>query len=980
MAAQTCNLSRRVTFWTIAIVFGLLPFAVTDALARQAGTSATIIGQVTDASGAVLPGVTVTLTSPALQVPEMTAVTDERGEYRLTTLPIGTYTATYELNGFQTSRREGIRLTVGFTARLDVALGVGALQETVTVSGSAPLVDVASTTTTTQLTRETLELLPTSRNSFNAMMIQTPSARTSVRLDVGGSGFNDSPRFHTMGQLGESWQGVEDIIMQGPASNPSGSYVDYSTLEEATVQVMGHSAATPTRGLAINGVIKSGGNDFHGQGFYSRTSGNLKSDNITPELLQQGISEGDKLRLRDDFSGEIGGRLVRDKLWFFAASRQRRQHDDILGCFLPVDDGNPDGALSTDPCVGTERTRFVTAKVTLQLNQSDKIVGFAQPNWRFGERGGSAVALWETRTYRTPGSDGVWKGEYQTVRSDRFVVDALFGGFYVRSGDSDLGQTRRAGARDRTTLNQWGASDSTGSRNNIDRWQGRGTATWFQPDGPAGKHEIKAGFDLHWTSAERSQLPRGPIGNYTLEFNRGVADRIILLNSPVYPDTPMQFTHLYVQDSWNVGRKLTLNLGARFAHETAVIPEQCREAAEAPSHITFPAECYERQEMPAYNSLAPRLHGAYDLFGNARTVIKGGWARYYHMRSSDDLQIANKNTISQARYRWRDLNGNRDYDPGEVNLDPNGADFIDRTLRGIGSAFGGGIINPDTTQRYQDELLLSVEQQLSADWGVRVTGVHAEAKNQWRLANALRPYEAHNIPVPNLDPGPDGVLGTADDTGNVITYYDYPASLAGLAFQQPWLVNDDRANSSFNTVEFQVARRYAENWQFRASYSATKKHIPLVTNQGNNQTGFFNTQDPNAEIFAEDNTWEWIFRAGGSYLFRYGILGSVNFSHESGIPWARRVELSGGRQIPTLVVNVEPIGTRRLDNLNLLDIRGEKRFSVGSGQQVVVRLNLYNALNKPTVLGVQMQSGPRFNTVTSIVSPRILEWGLSYVF
>ena len=276
MAPHTCNLSRQVIFWAIAILFGLLPFAATDAVARQAGTSATIIGQVTDASGAVLPGVTVTVTSPALQVPEMTAVTDERGEYRLTTLPIGTYTATYELSGFQTSRREGIRLTVGFTARLDVALGVGALQETVTVSGSAPLVDVASTTTTTQLTRETLELLPTSRNSFNAMMIQTPSARTSVRLDVGGSGFNDSPRFHTMGQLGESWQGVEDIIMQGPASNPSGSYVDYSTLEEATVQVMGHSAATPTRGLAINGVIKSGGNDFHGQGYYSRTSGNLQ--------------------------------------------------------------------------------------------------------------------------------------------------------------------------------------------------------------------------------------------------------------------------------------------------------------------------------------------------------------------------------------------------------------------------------------------------------------------------------------------------------------------------------------------------------------------------------------------------------------------------------------------------------------------------------------------------------------------------------
>jgi hypothetical protein len=205
-------------------------------------------------------------------------VTDERGEYRLTPLPIGTYAVTYELSGFVTNRREEIRLTVGFTARLDVVMGVGTVQETVTVSGAAPLVDVASTTTTTQLTRETLELLPTSRNSFNAMMIQTPSARTSVRLDVGGSGFNDSPRFHTMGQLGESWQGVEDIIMQSPASNPSGSYTDYASLEEATIQVMGHSAATPTRGLAINGVVKSGGNDFHGQAFYSRTSDNLRSE------------------------------------------------------------------------------------------------------------------------------------------------------------------------------------------------------------------------------------------------------------------------------------------------------------------------------------------------------------------------------------------------------------------------------------------------------------------------------------------------------------------------------------------------------------------------------------------------------------------------------------------------------------------------------------------------------------------------------
>jgi hypothetical protein len=141
-----------------------------------------------------------------------------------------------------------------------------------------------------------------------------------------------------------------------------------------------------------------------------------------------------------------------------------------------------------------------------------------------------------------------------------------------------------------------------------------------------------------------------------------------------------------------------------------------------------------------------------------------------------------------------------------------------------------------------------------------------------------------------------------------------------------------------------------------------------------------NTQDPNAEIFAADDTWEWIFRTGGSYQFGYGILASANFSHESGIPWARRVEFGGGRQIPTLTVNVEPIGARRLDNLNLLDLRAEKRFVVGGAHALTMRLNLYNVMNNSTVLGVQMLSGPAFNTVTAIVPPRILEWSVSYSF
>ena len=149
---------------------GLFPLAVPAMGGQGAANPAGIIGVVTDNTGAVLPGVTVTATSPALQVPSVTTVTDERGEYRLTPLPIGLYTVLFELAGFQSVRREGVRLTVGFTARVDTELNVGALAETITVSGVSPLVDPTSTATSTELTREQLEVLPTSRDGFHAFL------------------------------------------------------------------------------------------------------------------------------------------------------------------------------------------------------------------------------------------------------------------------------------------------------------------------------------------------------------------------------------------------------------------------------------------------------------------------------------------------------------------------------------------------------------------------------------------------------------------------------------------------------------------------------------------------------------------------------------------------------------------------------------------------------------------------------------------
>src|SRR5262245_65205015 len=171
-----CRLVRINTRVLLVLAVASLAPLASEAFAQDAR----IIGQVKDEGGGVLPGVTVTATSPALQVPQVTDVTNELGEYRLTALPIGTYAVRYELAGFGTLRREDIRLTAGFTAKVDIRLKVGTLSETVTVSGAAPIVDVAATSTRTQLTRETLELIPTGRAGLQSMMVPAPGVRTHL--------------------------------------------------------------------------------------------------------------------------------------------------------------------------------------------------------------------------------------------------------------------------------------------------------------------------------------------------------------------------------------------------------------------------------------------------------------------------------------------------------------------------------------------------------------------------------------------------------------------------------------------------------------------------------------------------------------------------------------------------------------------------------------------------------------------------------
>src|SRR4051812_14269115 len=318
----------------VVLLTSLCAFAH-PASAGQAQTTASIVGQITDESGAVLPGVTVTATSSALQVPQIAVISDAQGDYRLAPLPIGTYEVTYTLTGFQTIKRDTLRLTAGFVAKVDVPMKIGALQESVTVSAT-PTIDVQSSAPVTVLTRETLEVVPSSRAGLISLMNQSPSVRS--QNDVGGSQSNQLPamRVHGVAAQANSWLVLEGVVATDAGqTGGGGSYFDYATFEEARMQTIANDVETPNRGINLNLIVKSGGNDFHGEASWEQTNHAFQSSNVTPELKAQGINEANYLVRRFFGGADLGGRIITNKLWFYGAYHTRTNEEQSLGVFQP---------------------------------------------------------------------------------------------------------------------------------------------------------------------------------------------------------------------------------------------------------------------------------------------------------------------------------------------------------------------------------------------------------------------------------------------------------------------------------------------------------------------------------------------------------------------------------------------------------------------------------------------------------------------
>jgi hypothetical protein len=412
----------------------------------------------------------------------------------------------------------------------------------------------------------------------------------------------------------------------------------------------------------------------------------------------------------------------------------------------------------------------------------------------------------------------------------------------------------------------------------------------------------------------------------------------------------------YARDNWRIGERLTLSFGLRVERYNAFLPEQSK-----PAGPFSPAADYAKVDLYNWSSWAPRIGLSYPLTSDNRTVVKATYGRFnFALRASDSRTIRNfnKNDYSATRYRWNDLNGNRDLDyPGELGT------FV-ATEGGSSTVF-----NPDIRQPSVDEATVHVEREISSGFSARVGYVYKRESDLFQLLNTARPYSAYNVPIASVDPGPDGTARTADD-GPAITYYDYNAAFAGRGFESFTYINVPGYTDRFHNLEFGMDKRLSNRWQMRASYLATHKNMWIA---GVPQT-------PNEEFFPKNETWDTTFRVSGSYEAPFGIQTAALYEYQSGTPQARDVLFRGLPQLSTLTLRMEPIGAQRLPAVKLLNLRAAKRIRLFTTQAMTLQFDLYNAMNANDATTQSVRSGPTYGRITAIIPPRVARLGVTYSF
>jgi carboxypeptidase family protein len=956
----------------------LMSLSGVNAARAQSVSSGTIEGTVKDESGSVLPGVTVTITSPQLQVGTLVQVSDSAGAYKFVDLPAGTYRVKAELTGFSTFVREDLRLTVGFNARVDLTMKIGALEEAITVSGQSPVVDVTSTAASVAFTKEVLDSIPRGRDLQN-IFAMAPGVTQAV-ADVGGSTMAQRQNLSSYGVLSQPKLQVEGMNITMGADQNTAIYFNDATLEEVQIKSSGNDAEVSVPGISMVAIMKSGGNTFHGTYQASTESPKFQADNLDNALRSQGLTATSPLKNFYDVSADLGGRIVRDKLWFYGAYGRQAKKEGVLGF---ASGPGPDGKYLTadDPLADFESSLSqISLKLSYQVSKNNRLV-YA---WQRGTKAqpqnnaGRFTPLESTRDYTNP--TAIQKVELQSMISPRVLVNAV-GGYSGYVTDYDAARSfARADAPPRqdlaTTLNTGSAPLHQGKTR--DRFQTDDSISFFPERSFAGKHELKTGISIYLDKSSDGYLNNLACNCILFTDTIGgvpnTPSQIRIYNTPVIPADHDNIYAWYLKDSWRPSSRVTVNLGLRWERQHSFLPAQSYDGARDWPTV-FPAGSFPKIEVQKLTRAVPRTGVAWDVGG--KSVVKATFGLYNFMLGDTYADAFNRNATANATFNWHDLNGDKLYQPGEVNLDLNGSDFKSIT------AASNQILNPGLKSPDMWETTASFEREMAANLGLRVmyiykvvSGSIVNSTNNNVTINTLRPYSAWSVPITRRDPGPDGVLGNGDDGGRV-TLFDYSAAYRGAAFVTSQIVNATNTDR-YHSIEGTLTKRFSSRWTGQVSYFAVKNHRWI--------SSVFAT--PNDEFFPLDETWSWAGNITGSYRLPGDVTVSGFLQSKNGVKGQRtyifrQVDPDGGPAIAqngNTTIRLEPYGNQQLAAQNILNLRASKDFGLGAGRRIDIDVDVFNLLNAATPTSAEFRAGPSFGYVTNVIPARIARFGVRFRF
>ena len=688
--------------------------ASTTSLTAQVQTGSILV-RIQDDQGAAVPGATITISSAALVAGQTTGVSDA-GAYRFPSLPPGVYIVKVELQGFQTVTRENVNVLVGQTTPIDLTMKVATLAETVTVTGTSPVIDTTSANVAVNLSEQLLQGTPGGRDIWALVEYKVPSLLIT-RPDVGGTSGGLQGTYNARGTNStQNSQYLNGVNVGDPAAiGAAGYYYDFDAFEDIQVSTGAHDITVPTSGVFLNMVTKSGGDRWSGRGTFTWLGDATQGQNIDDELLFNGFRpETNAVDFVSDINVSGGGPLIKNKLRVFGSVRDWRVHVNVPAAF------------STLVLDKTDITSYLI-NADYQINDKNRLKGFYSKQWykkphRFLTA--PTTVLVEESTSNEDDVFDVYQVLWNSVVTSRFFVDARLGlnKILFPTYQNGVDQTLLDTATNIRTRNF-----NTDTERFRDRYQANATGQYYLDEVLGGRHEFKFGFDHAHAPVE---VRTRRVDDLELRYSSatGRAVDVTLFGSPFFTKTAVDVTALYLQDSYSV-KRLTIMGGIRWERLEGYLPEQGSPASQWFPEL--PRSFPEQRDLVNWKTIGPRLSAAYDVSGDGQTALKASAGRYYYVITTGGvLDTANPNSNYSARYTWNDNNGDLRFQPSEQS----GTPVISQALPGTIS------FDSDYRRPYTDEYTGGLDHELFPALRLSAVFTYRREKDPQATSDPALPY------------------------------------------------------------------------------------------------------------------------------------------------------------------------------------------------------------------------------------------------